>query len=50
LGLFDQAEASQVETEESAQPDPVQQRMAEIDPDSLTPLEALALLYELKEL
>jgi DNA mismatch repair protein MutS len=50
LGLFDQAEASQVETEESAQPDVVRQRMAEIDPDALTPREALALLYELKDL
>jgi DNA mismatch repair protein MutS len=48
--LFDQAEISKVETEESAQPDPVRQRMAEIDPDALTPREALALLYELKDL
>jgi DNA mismatch repair protein MutS len=50
LGLFDQAEASQVETEEPAQPDPVRQRMTETDPDALTPREALALLYELKDL
>jgi len=50
LGLFDQAEASQAETEEPDQPDPVRQRMAEVDPDALTPREALALLYELKDL
>ena len=50
LGLFDQAEASQAVAEEPAQPDFVRQRMAEIDPDALTPREALALLYELKDL
>ena len=50
LGLFDQAEASQEVAEEPAQPDLVRQRMAEIDPDALTPREALALLYELKDL
>ena len=50
LGLFDQAESSPAVAEEPAQPDPVRQRMAEIDPDALTPREALALLYELKDL
>jgi DNA mismatch repair protein MutS len=50
LGLFDQVPASQEMTDEPAQPDPVRERVAEIDPDVLTPREALALLYELKDL
>ncbi|MFB3078321.1 MAG: DNA mismatch repair protein MutS, partial [Lysobacterales bacterium] len=50
LGLFDQAEASPAVTAEPAEPDQVRQRVAEIDPDALTPREALALLYELKDL
>ncbi len=49
LGLFDQAEATQAVAKEPDQPDLVRQRMAEIDPDALTPREALALLYELKD-
>jgi len=50
LGLFDQAETSPAVTTEPAEPDQVRQRVAEIDPDALTPREALALLYELKDL
>jgi DNA mismatch repair protein MutS len=50
LGLFDRAEASPAVTEKPAQTDMVRQRMVEIDPDALTPREALALLYELKDL
>ena len=50
LGLFDQAEASPAVTAEPAQPDRVRQRVVKIDPDALTPREALALLYELKDL
>ena len=50
LGLFDQAEVLPAVTEEPVQPDPVRQRMMEIDPDTLTPRDALALLYELKDL
>ena len=50
LGLFDQAEASPAVTAEPARPDRVRQRVAKIDPDALTPREALALLYELKDL
>ncbi len=50
LGLFDQAEVLPAVTEEPVQPDPVRQRMMEIDPDTLTPRDALSLLYELKDL
>ncbi len=50
LGLFDQAEASPAVTAKPAPPDRVRQRVAKIDPDALTPREALALLYELKDL
>jgi len=51
LGLFDQP--AFIET--TAEPDfreneALRQRLEEIDPDALTPREALALLYELKEL
>jgi DNA mismatch repair protein MutS len=49
LGLFDQA--AHVEPEEEGVTDgPLRERLDEIDPDALTPREALALLYELKEL
>jgi DNA mismatch repair protein MutS len=50
LGLFDQAEPLPTVMEQPVQPDLVRQRMEEIEPDTLTPREALALLYELKEL
>jgi DNA mismatch repair protein MutS len=47
LGLFDQVS----EAEEFAdQADPLRERMADVDPDSLTPKEALALIYEMKDL
>ncbi len=51
MGLFDQAafvepEESEEEIENSA----LREKLEEIDPDSLTPREALALLYELKDL
>jgi DNA mismatch repair protein MutS len=47
LGLFDQVTAIE-EPEDEA--DPLRERVENIDPDSLTPKEALALLYELKDL
>jgi DNA mismatch repair protein MutS len=51
LGLFDQAAFS--EDEDSAELDEsgaLRSKLEEIDPDTLTPREALALLYELKDL
>ena len=39
-----------VAVEESVEADVLRERLDEVDPDSLTPREALALLYELKEL
>ncbi len=50
LGLFDQADSAPSGAEEPAEADPLRQRMDETDPDSLTPREALDLLYELKGL
>ncbi len=50
LGLFDQADSSAHVAEEPAEADPLRLRMDETDPDSLTPREALALLYELKDM
>jgi DNA mismatch repair protein MutS len=47
LGLFDMVAP---EKPEKVEPDALRQRMEDIDPDSLTPREALALLYELKDL
>ena len=47
LGLFDLVSSDEPE---SVEPDALRQRMEDIDPDSLTPREALALLYELKDL
>jgi DNA mismatch repair protein MutS len=38
------------ETEDESGPDPLRKKVDELNPDSLTPREALALLYELKEL
>jgi len=51
LGLFDQALPGPAEDPEEPGPGKaLRERLAEIDPDSLTPREALELLYELKEL
>ena len=51
LGLFDQPAYLDEEAEpETAGDSPLRQKIEAIDPDTLTPREALALLYELKEL
>jgi DNA mismatch repair protein MutS len=50
LGLFDQATVPEEFEHEPEQPNLLQQRLAEIDPDSLTPRQALDLLYELKNI
>ena len=50
LGLFDASAEPEVEFDEPDEPDLLRERLAEIDPDALSPREALALLYELKEL
>jgi DNA mismatch repair protein MutS len=51
LGLFDEAAAEAPEAaQESSADRALRARLAEIDPDRLTPREALALLYELKDL
>ena len=51
LGLFDQLAYLDEDAEpETAGDSPLRQKIEEIDPDTLTPREALALLYELKEL
>jgi DNA mismatch repair protein MutS len=50
LGLFDQAAVPDESEYESEQPNLLQQRLAEVDPDSLTPRQALDLIYELKDL
>ena len=47
LGLFDQV--AELETD-LTEIDPLRERLEELDPDSLTPREALTLLYELKKL
>ena len=49
LGLFDQLVAPEEVVDEVA-PDSLREKVDELDPDSLTPREALALLYELKDL
>jgi DNA mismatch repair protein MutS len=50
LGLFDQPAFTQPEdTMEEPRHDPLRERLDGIDPDSITPRDALALLYELKE-
>jgi len=51
MGLFDQT--AFVEPDEEAEPEEnsaLREKLEEIDPDSLSPREALALLYELKDL
>lgn len=51
MGLFDQAAFLETEeADESAEKSVLREKLAEIDPDTLTPREALAILYELKEL
>jgi DNA mismatch repair protein MutS len=51
LGLFDAAALAEPEpTAEPQAADVLRERLAAIDPDALTPREALALLYELKDL
>jgi DNA mismatch repair protein MutS len=49
LGLFDQGVYEEHEVEEEEREDALRAKLEEVDPDSLTPREALALLYELKE-
>jgi DNA mismatch repair protein MutS len=51
LGLFDQAAFEAEDADEGSKDDSaLRERLATIDPDTLTPREALDLLYELKEL
>jgi DNA mismatch repair protein MutS len=50
LGLFDMPTVEECEVEESVEADVLRERLDEVDPDSLTPREALALLYQLKDL
>ncbi|MDX1380510.1 MAG: DNA mismatch repair protein MutS, partial [Xanthomonadales bacterium] len=52
MGLFDTPKVGPAEEPEAAPPEPdaVRQKLDSIDPDTLTPREALDLLYELKKL
>ncbi|MBT8041193.1 MAG: DNA mismatch repair protein MutS [Xanthomonadales bacterium] len=50
LGLFDQGVYDEHEVEEDEREDALRAKIEAIDPDSLTPREALSLLYELKDL
>jgi DNA mismatch repair protein MutS len=51
MGLFDQAAFIELdEPQEARENDVLRAKLEETDPDSLTPREALALLYELKDL
>ena len=47
---FDQGVYEEHEVEENEREDALRAKIEEIDPDALTPREALALLYELKDL
>mgnify|MGYP000580151679 CR=1 FL=1 len=47
LPLFSAAQPAQATSNAPAEPSPVDQRLAEIDPDALTPRQALDLVYEL---
>jgi DNA mismatch repair protein MutS len=49
MGLFDQPMVPEEYLNEAV-PDSLREKLDELDPDSLTPREALALLYELKDL
>ena len=50
MGLFDTTDETEIEFDEPEAPDALRERLEEIDPDALSPREALALLYELKKL
>ena len=50
LGLFDQGVYEEHEVEEEEREDALREKLETVDPDELTPREALALLYELKQL
>jgi DNA mismatch repair protein MutS len=50
MGLFDAAGEAEIDFDEPDEPDALRERLDEIDPDALSPREALALLYELKKL
>ena len=50
LGLFQGAPPSPPDEPADPAPDPVARRLAELDPDALTPRQALESLYELKEI
>lgn len=50
LGLFDQTATFEAATAESLEPDPLREALSEIDPDQLSPREALEMLYRLKAL
>ena len=50
MGLFDAAAEAEIDFEDTEESDALRERLEEIDPDALSPREALALLYELKEL
>jgi DNA mismatch repair protein MutS len=50
LGLFDQLPFSEAGADEPVDDEPLRQRLQQVEPDTLTPREALALLYELKDL
>ena len=50
MGLFDAAGEAEIDFDEPDEPDALRERLDEIDPDALSPRDALALLYELKAL
>jgi len=51
LGLFDQPKGDEPSSETTTLvEDPLRERLASVDPDRLTPRQALALLYDLKDL
>ena len=50
MGLFDATAETEIDFEDAEEPDALRERLEEIDPDALSPREALALLYELKDL
>ena len=50
LALFDQSEPETASDDTSTDPDPIRERLEQIDPDELTPRQALDLLYELRKL
>ncbi len=50
LGLFDQATTFEAVSSQSVEPDPLRQALNEINPDQLSPRQALEMLYRLKAL